>query len=240
MGIRIHKALGWGLVNVKTKKAKYSKRINDPRFSENSVLTAGQDENYDQYTTKNYIQWLQDKKDKDLKNHHLSVELGWLKRLTAEEKISNLDFESSFIYNSEYGDSKIFCCVELVEIKKFIRFDDLIDIYGESNTYPINHVKILEEPIYPYLDFWNTLNGEKIPDEYSFPIRREINANKRKITHNLIEFSRQAGFDTPQNCIKHMKPKPPDCILRQLEFGNVFTSKDVFLQLQPMVYTYWS
>ena len=54
MGIRVHKALGWGLTDVKSREG----AICDKRFSTYSILKGDYEKREEEFTYEKYLKWL--------------------------------------------------------------------------------------------------------------------------------------------------------------------------------------
>ena len=233
MGIRIHKALGYGLTDVQFDAKKY--KLTDPRFNTSSILT---DPFNEKYSKENYKKFLL---TKDSEDWQVKFE-----KAAVREK-ETCPPEDCFIYGTEYLSGNVFCCIPISDCKRWRRFDDHIDYYESSNKLE-NSVKILEDSIYPYIDYWDCRTGNRLDTSYSCAIRRIANAAKE----NKIDISQvtshsedagilpKLGYKTLQEAIEFTKPAIPKCLEFLIEFSDVFVSKETIWQLKPMIYTYWS
>lgn len=243
MGMRIHKALGWGLKNVKYKKYKLA----DPRFNSSSAIEGDYDERDEKFTTEKYIEWLENKiktfeKD-DFEIWNIKLEIKFLKEQQKDKQLKT-DFCSSMIYGTEYLLGNVFCCVPLCNFKQWFRHDDNIDYHIETKILKKNtpYVKVFDDPLYPYLQYWDVRNG-KISNSEAFTFRRCFNDSKKidKKSQVMDEIAKMCGYENAEDCINYMKPIVPNVIRWQLEFGNIFKDLNkTILELKPILYTYWS
>ena len=101
MGIRIKKVLGWGLTDVKSEQF----RLTDERF--NLDVIAEYKESPDEME-KRFIDWAMDDKTKDERIQVLTEANGgnaeWI---YGEKFLSPASAENFFIYNDEFGLSKV-------------------------------------------------------------------------------------------------------------------------------------
>lgn len=236
MGTRIHKALGYGLTDVETKEH----RIVDDRFNSFSVINF-EDCEYaeERWTFQGYAEWLQKHEstmeEKDFDRFMLHLEI---KQINEEKSRNYLD--RCFIHMTEFLDPKVLCCIPASSINDWYRFDSTLDYYEERKRDSLEpRVEVMDDPIYPYLNYWDCRDGRKIDAEFSFAFRRLINSGY-KFDDGTDKLAQICGFEDSQDCLDHMKPIVP-CNLRWLlEYSKIFKDTDsTILEFRPMIYTYW-
>jgi hypothetical protein len=215
MGIRIHKVLGYGLVDFKFENWKFV----DERF--NDIQPFIYDENPESWNISNYIKWLKKFDTFDAKFESISL----------KEEPSTENLADCFVHKGEYGDPNIFVIMPPVFRKQWRRYDDIIDYYGETQC--VNWHKVLYDGIQPYTgNFIDNRSGKEVVDGIAYFTFR----NKKF----KDELAKKLGFKDSRECDKYLTPKIPECVKYLCEYCNLFKDKSTVWQLKPMIYTYWS
>lgn len=156
------------------------------------------------------------------------------------------------IHQAEYGDPTVLLLRPL-SMTDWARRDDPLDYAQEALTVGgmENRAIVMPHAPYPFSgSFMDAATGEKVSDEVmpwvrlQSRLREEPDLDERERTKirqamDLIatEF---LGFETGQDAVDRIAPCVPGEIRALIEFGDLFTSDDVWRQLRPVLYTYWS
>lgn len=215
MGIRIHKILGYGLIDVEHGKHD----IADGRFTKkfiNSYKTYP-----DVWKFEDYKKWLQKFSDFESRFEVASLQ--------------NLDSDISrcFVYDGEYGDPNVFMVIPPAHRGNWYRYDDIIDYYEESvKNGSVNWHKHLNYGIYPYSSaFMDSRTGRRVKHSTM------LGQVDKKVAN---EVAKKDGFASYDDAKKYIAPEVPKCVELVCKFCKVFRTQKTILQLRPMLYTYWS
>lgn len=232
MGIRVHKILGWGLTDLDT-GYQADRRVNwsSPLLSYEDQPTAGQ-----------YYYWLEARRQ--AAGDKCSFSLDWA-MLHGDEKLREKDLYGCVVYEHEYGLPEMLV-LRPVTKDDWYRFDDDIDHMTE--TYPwredsqTNRVQVFEHPPFPFNGFYmDKRDGRKLPDAV-FPWWQLQNGTRnREFREQAADlFAREMGFAGHAEAVENVAPQVPEEIRDLAEFGRLFTGPDVWLQLRPLLYTWWA
>lgn len=230
MGIRIHKVLGYGLFDLKTKKDK----IVDNRINPNGFLSRMWEDSCDKWSIQGFIKFLENKmlNQKDVDRFHTAMLLDSLR-----ESEKN-DFYDCFVHNPEYGKKNILCIIPFSYIKSWYRNDDIID-YCESSLKKEptqNSAKLLENGIYPYNGIYQDIKTGEIIEDWHV-LKRGMSGLKDK---HKNEIAKQMKIDTWEECLERIRPIVPLEIKLLCEYCEIFNDDKTTMTLLPMLYTYWS
>lgn len=233
MGQRIHKVLGYGLTDVAT--GDYA--IVDPRINAESFLfglgDARAELSYDQWLTGRYP----DDFDAVLERRMLGT-------TGAESAYRTVTWEA------EYGLPNVLV-VSPADEPRWHRYDDPIDyeevmIRGDE---PYSVTRTIGG-IHPYEGIYmDARTGERITGIQADRIRvwrRLVNAPLKEGVSEaekatvLDQVAQRLEFDVRSHveAERYIVPLVPDSIRRVCEWGELFTSPEVWRQLRPLVYTY--
>ena len=248
MGIRIHKILGYGIVNLNTKQIdEYSTHLDDPRINPNGIL--GENSSNDSFTEEGFVEHcrerIKDDEHFDLIDLHLLFEDG-------EYKKTNMYWYNILTYDSEYGKPSVLCITH-PGLKDWYRFDDVIDYYEEypKNRFsPESYADVLTVPIYPFDAYINNETGEYADQNVRELIYQFRNAeiemlNPHTSMGRYMTFS-QIRYDALNQlgCDFHWTEKwnviIPSSVEEFCRYTKLFVDEKTIWQLQPMIYTYWS
>lgn len=231
MGIRINKALGYGLTNVANK----DHEITDPRINADSFLLSGEVP-----PIEDYIAFVERTAGKDEGHFEALLEARMLQEYTGRDA----DSQGLCIWRCEYG------LPEVLLLRPFgftgwYRHDDPID-YEEAALRGATMECQVERTIggiYP----WNGLHmdirtGRRIQGNLVNAWRQVVNAGAKddKDDLPLLNHLAQAmGCKDHAEAEQCIVPLVPDEIRRVCEWGQLFTSPEVCFELRPLLYTYW-
>lgn len=240
MGIRIKKLIGYGLSDVKTEKMKcIDDRINPKNmffewdFGEGEVAT---NQEYIKHVKKlNHER----SEAKDYLSQNLDIAWG----ASENEKFNIWD---AYDWNPEFGLPNILLLRPITNYSWY-RYDDDIDYVEETyltNEGQVCRYEILQHGIYPYLGYMDKDSGERLED---YRVRWVIwNETKSSPPHdeNLLKIKTAAsialGYESYKEALEQVVPIVPQEIKDLAEFTNLFTNDEVWKQLRPMLYIYWS
>jgi hypothetical protein len=238
VGIRVHKVLGYGLTDVKTRKWK----IADGRINSKSPLF-----DYDtEATFDNYIDWLKEKYSTDeSRTASFNMDM-WYVREREEEGFDWYKKTGAFtfcdlIHRGE-NTMKNVLLIRPLAASDWSRYDDPIDWIeetydredGQSNWY-----KTLSDGIFPYSGtYMNAHTGEGVKD--GMELHRCFTWEGWDKLYNVDALVKACGFADVDDARQNLVPKVPASIRDLCEWGKLFTRDDVWRQLRPMLYTYWS
>lgn len=256
MGIRIHKAMGWGLVDVKTTNG----RITDDRFNIVSDEDSGWYETCENSLEK-FISWVRRERKREAiklaaaannttpgnkSGQQWGIDMFEIhgNKINRKEVLKKYQETHFFTHDSEGGNPEVVVFCPLGQ-KSFYRSDDTIDYYETSNMEPT--VKLLNRcGIYPWVGLYK-IPGAPTPPSHPFD-KETID----KITMDPAHYQMLVGrWDEDQPAIatgeikeyllKYYRPKIPDSILLYTHFVGIFKDWIKTVQeLRPMIYTFWS
>lgn len=221
MGLRIHKMLGYGLVDIVE---------SDPRINWDSpVFRYELDGN-------RYINWLDRFELKDL---------GVNPRLYGDGPgLVKPDVQSCFQFGTEDSGSPSVLCIRPLAWRDWYRFDDSIDYVEqtESEEGQRDTFQVLNHGIYPHISYMDDRLGYQIKGSDAHAWQRAKNALKGNLpddTSVLDDLARLAGFESHQDALLHCRPHVPNEVRYLAAFSGVFTSAETHTKLRPMIYTWW-
>lgn len=267
MGIRVHKALGYGVDNIKCiKKSQggYSEMA-DPRI-DRAKFRALEEKAYDMEGPE-ILRWLKKEKD-DLVAFHAkhnpgrgangnkeSYEFDWkflyqsLDHMHKEKKLDSLDFGGSVIHQGEYGIPEVMLFVPPT-CPSWKRYDDTLDYHEETYTKEqgqLNWYKFLKcSGIYPW-------NGYML--RYRDPKPEILKEGAKSDDLKILDattYSQLIGWWDPKHSpaakgefLRHLKEDyrpvlPLDLMMILWFMRDAFRKIDDFVnELRPMIYVHW-
>ena len=244
MGIRLLKAIGYGLDDVKTEQYV----LKDERFNIDNFY------NIDIHVD-DYLKWLQAKLPSDydpskqqplpeINMDFLDIELE--KRFLTSSKLNNLS--NMIVSNFEYGLPNVVCIVPPLNYKEWVRYNNDIDAVEVSIMLEKNpdkdayapRIEIMKNGFYPFNGlFSNKENGEPLKGEV-LAIYRHFLFNENEIKDEFKN-SKIDQFDnrTFNEMKESYNPMIPPSIINLCEFLNIFKDLNTVYSLKPMFYSYW-
>lgn len=241
MGIRVHKVLGYGLSDVKTRKWK----IADGRINAASpLLNWDSDAKLD-----DYLDWLkvEHKTDED-KMIHFNMDMMFFRDREEEgfdwRKRTGVSQPAELVHHgTEYMEKNVLL-IRPLSCKDWQRYDDPIDYVEETHKYAdedgvINWYRLIPGGIFPYNGtFMNARTGERVSD--GITLWRILTWDGWDKMYDLEKAAVKCGFDSAEDVRENLVPVVPEDIRDLVRWGKLFTDEDVWKQLRPMIYTYWS
>lgn len=239
MGIRVHKMLGYGFVDVAFKKNK----ITDSRFASNGLGKISYEEATNKYSFDGYAQFLKEKLDQTKEDSHKSFEIKMqLHFLKDNKERSHYDFYRCFVHNAEYGLKNVFCIVPPDCYKTWYRYDDTIDYYDERERFAEGdgaYFKVFDDGLYPYNGlFWDVATGESIRNWAAY--RRLINSGTHETDGSALDLAKALiAKDNWNEIISRINSIVPASVELLCEYTQLFSDANTFRTLKPMKYVYW-
>lgn len=248
MGYRLHKVMGYGLTDV----ASENYRITDPRINVDSFLLdrsedASAPQPYDEWLAERYPALDPESAKPIFENLDAEMERQLLSKSGADDALRVVTWEG------EYGLPNVLVVRPAGETN-WHRYNDPIDyqeeaIRGKSMDYRVeNTIGNIHPCEGIYMD---ARTGEQFTGRQADLVRawrRLVNAPLKEGASEaeraavLDKVATRLGLDVNSHAEAEqlIVPLVPDVIRRVCEWGELFTSPDVALQLRPMLYTYWS
>jgi len=243
MGIRVHKVVGWGVVNLQK---------DDPRV-DFAALRKGFEDAED-ISLSDFRAWC-GRNQSRLANlcatdhifptvfKHPVDEILYM--MEDMPDISHYDVGRAVVWGDEFLDANVLMTVPLECTHKWIRHDDLIDWLEERSRGATNTVKQIDTGIHPYDSHYvryvkpdsdlNILgfNGDcKVMEAATYRAQiRALDAGLKDAQRVLYR----------QHLRDDWRPRIPLSIIATLAWYDCFTDLAEFIDgLRPMLYTYWS
>lgn len=242
MGIRVTKVLGYGLTDVKTRKWD----IADGRINRKSLLF-----DYDSEATfDDYLEWLKaEYPTDDRKMDNFSMDM-WLFKEREKEDFDWRDktgawYPQDLVHHGIEYMMKNVLLIRPLSCKDWMRHDNPIDYIEETEKFrdnpdgSANHVMMVPGGIFPYNgSFMNARTGERVKD--GITLYRILTWKGWDTLYNLDSAAKDMGFNDGDDVRQNLVPVVPNEVRDLARWGKLFTNDDVWKQLRPMLYTYWS
>lgn len=232
MGIRIHKVMGWGLTDVQRDDDGH---LADPRINSDSFLLDLDHEQpaslaaYERYARSRKV-------ENDPRTWFLPLSPG----------LRDSEPADAVVYKFESADDHVLV-VRPVGFRNWFRFDDIMDWVEETylrrddnDADPLeSRVEVLPHGPYPFNgSYMRADTGERLPDT----VMPWIRAASSRLTPSVMRDLRaqEAGFVDHDDACNLVVPEVPFDIRVLSDYGDLFTSDDVWLQLRPVLYTFWA
>lgn len=243
MGIRVHKALGYALVDVQTDGHGY---ITDPRINAKSPLIHWR-ENKPKGNLESYMKFLSKKIAAEPDNFDIKMDLQSLRnRVENPSKIIPDPYRAA-THEFEGGLANVLMLTPINDIDDWKRTDDIIDYYEDHLNNPEYEgsptIRLIKDGIYPYSgSYVNARTAETIKwarlDVLKFVRRAYEEGTTSKAEYQT--FIEKIGFESEADMDANLCPKIPESVKLLIEWGKLFVSSETIYQLRPYVYTYWN
>lgn len=237
MGIRIHKAIGYGLTDVIADQDSWSLK-NDPRFNLNGY-PFGDEEKFDLAGFCNYIEERIESMDED---DFGRFDLTLLKRQIESGECKEPYY--SVIYDMEFGNSEVMLFMPPSSVKLWSRYDDMIDYYD-----PVNHsedggiiesVIMIDRPLYPWESYINikTMPPVRLTGlQYqAYNTIRNLGLTQMKSPEVMLK---SVGVESKEELDTYIIPIIPAELVELIKYLKIFTDDKYIYQLRPLIYGYW-
>lgn len=197
MGIRVHKKIGYGLRDLKTRpRPKGSLHVpNDPRWDYTKYMPVDGEDPTPDCTLAGFIDWVEANKDRltaiaeaeMLGSHAHFLLVHALRDRLARKDSRHTTPCSALEWNSEYGLKRVLLFTPLEHMHDWSRYDDIMDYYEEQGDGLRRRATPLKgySGIYPYD---GTMRRFRLPT-------REVSSKLSGATNTLSMFSRLHGVN---------------------------------------------
>ena len=214
MGIRIHKAMGYGLEDITP---------DNPIFDSKGYLNLDRESSFSE---EDFINGLDTDK----------IEL----MLVAQDYEKN-PFKFYDCVKYDYEDEKTsIVFIPPTQAKYWFRYDDDID-YIEETVYnqQFKNTKLIDRALYPWDWYYNTITHERLTS-----LQYQAYVNHKFSNYPLDEFDANAIFKNiglPElNELDKIIPVIPDELIAMLEYLKIFKDEKDIYKLRPMIHCYWN
>lgn len=241
MGIRIKRMLGYGLTDVECEE---NGEVTDSRFNLDDGWFGLDWEDREDKHIEDYICHLDNltKSNPD----SLMTSIDKMNLEDALECNKRWEFYDVIHHDSEFGAPNVVLFQQWHN--DWTRRDDIIDYMEAENSKP--SVNVLKRPIYPYDGWIHSETGESTYGETKYKTKDGTTVSTvdtyAKIVQSInMGFPNQtmiekAGFSSIEEAKEKIIPKIPEGVQEYLKYLKVFKDEKTYLQLRPMIYTYWS
>ena len=227
MGVSIHKFLGYGFNDLKYEGTE----LIDPRINLDNYRQILDDSAA--FTNEKYAAWLA---------KHSVAGKGWdLDRCHLRDGSDECNSLSDCIaYDPGYGLPNVFVIRPLAE-QHWSRRDDIID-YAEE-TYLISNnaprAEVLRGGIYPFIgSYMDKRIGKKLNNKIMLWVRAKNDPREGRSELDML--AQDVGFKDHAEAKTNVTPTVPPEVRNIAAFTKLFDADDVWQQLRPILYTYWS
>ncbi len=242
MGIRIHKVLGYGLIDIKT-TGKYKETLADDRFNPNGYFAASIYDREETFTDVGFDSYLEANKEHpdDIMN-----DLYILRHLREQETLQPrgrplcAGISNRIIYDTEGGLPNVMVFQPPVFGNDWSRYDDIIDYYDPQQSEDggcATGYTLIDRAIYPFESFWDTRETPpKMLTGNDWHWYIDAKNSPRMVDSAL----KKLGFKTEEEMRRCIAPVVPKEVIALLKYCKVFTNDETITELRPMIYWYWS
>jgi hypothetical protein len=229
MGIRVHKDLGYGLTDVKTKDFD----IIDPRINPSFNDDLSRDD---------FLSFLASRPP--------TPDMPFFQIASTAMMVKDSKFwepRNSVVQDSEFGLPGVLLIIPPGFTDSWRRHDHMIDWVEETMTADgsksqLNHVRELPRPLYPFDSWMDARTGLVLPDSARQYIEIRAFANEagpKKHSIDLDAVAANAGFADAREADTMIVPNVPHAVRLLAEFLGIFTDNKTSLSLKPLLYTWW-
>lgn len=264
MGLRLHKALGYGLTGLSVDpESPY--RSNDPRINFSSSAFTHAQKNAE--AVEAYMNYLRDKTKNAMDNFEdtSGVSLMFALRMLeqqveeADGNFNKVDLWGHVFYEGEYGDPGTILIIPPGLGNQWSHYDDHIDTIEASlngNFRMSPEVKLVPLSPYPFSDWMDARTGERISFEVETKMgaidfltrsleEKDLSEEQQVSVAQGLErlqglFADMVGVDSYEEANKVIVPLVPPEVRDFVAWSGVFPSGETWKELRPMIYSYWA
>lgn len=232
MGIRIHKMIGYGLIDVRCTDG----RITDPRINTSSRLFRAENSVLPEYLE--YVERAEEAKEE--------FGDGWAEAQMLRNQMESVGgFNWPSFWDSEFGDPSVLL-LRPVAFPEWHRYDNPIDYSEEIALHRAtgSRVRLLPAGIYPFTGcLMDARTGRDFEQRMANTFRQVLSRREagNKDREKFLKLAAKAlGFDSIAEAERCVVPTVPGDIRRLAAWGELFTSPDGWKDLRPLLYVYWS
>lgn len=265
MGIRVHKELGYGLVDLKVENF----RIVDERINPEGILGEHGDRwESEAWSREKYLEYLEQlayhPREKSTSNMELlnqgkklppyiemfGEDANWdLNNLETNPGWSPID---SVVHQAEFGLPNVLLIIPPCEEKEWRRYDDPIDYVEETQLQvQVNRVVVLKQGLYPWDGLRMDSRSGKVftgEEHQTLTLFRRLTLSlkaeppgedEEKVARLLQSIAEKLGFANREECEQFIAPVVPKSVQYLCQFAKIFRDWKTVFQLRPMIYVYW-
>lgn len=245
MGIRLHKKLGWALTGLERDERG---RLTDSRVSPDAV-----DRRMEDFAPL-YLEYLEATRDAERRDgDDMQQSTAWFDLMmsiemvkAAREQDGPLDWPVTCRSDAGLPDLLL---IQPVGYHGWSRYGDHLDQQEEAMLHPGTEPRVVPMPygIYPFEGLYmDSRTGERVDSTakrmidkllYQPDPEQGIRPERIKAADHL---ARTMGFNGAVQALQHLAPAVPPDIHYVISWLNLFNGPDVWLQLRPVLYVYWS
>jgi hypothetical protein len=243
MSLRLNKALGYALTDLVD---------NDPRINQDSPLlfcSRFEDEGFAVPTLDSYAAWLEEKAAAGDGGFGTRSEAKLL-RNARSLRLHRLELTDAVVHQNESGPETL-VLIPPVSLHRWCRADDAID-YIEASLLPGdtgrgNSLVALERGIGGYAGRFMDIDGTELNEHARHFIFFAGQGMPEDELDSIASRTKPADltddrypYANAAEARERIVPLVPSDLRRLAEYGQLFTSDDVWKQLRPVLYTYWA
>lgn len=227
MGIRVHKVVGWGFDDIKTRNG----CIADGRIRNSSPLL-----DYEDFNLQEYLEFVEAKGDT-----HNNMDRYLYNHTDVEKpKLTTWDLVH---WGDEYMMKQIMVIVPVSMTKEWYRYDNAIDwveeTYFQKETSQINRYEKIPHGIYPWIGIYMDKRDGTILNNDDMHLWNTAHWKDEPVAEIANVAATNMGFTSYEEAQDCIVPRVPEEIKDLIEYGKLFKKDDAWLQLRPMLYVYW-
>lgn len=257
MGLRIHKALGWGIDDViVTSDDRDNARVADPRFNPSSVVFTY--ENRDNFTDAAYLAHIEDVMGEATVESVMNDTEGlFVSKFMVEEMIKSKlarhwDYMvmDGMIYQPLGNHKAAVLIIPPGNSDSWLRSDSPVDHYEslvDSGNSITPTVKKLSVTPYPYSGVMNAKTGEKIDGPLVRTFSKITNLmltadeeGRKGLPELGLALAKKMGFESLNEANDAIVPYVPGDVRDFAAWTGLFADDNAWKDLRPMVFTYWA
>ncbi len=243
MGIRLNKKLGWALTGLE--RDEYG-RLTDPRINPDAVGRYVED------FAPLYLEYLEAMRNAERRDgDDMQQSTEWFDLMMSIEMVKAAHKQDGVLNwpvtcRSDAGRRDLLL-IQPVGYQGWSRYDDHIDQQEEAALHPGVEPRVVPmlRGIYPFEGLYmDSRTGRPLDSTVKRLIDKlttvwtEENADRfRSAAEHL---ARTIGFKDTDEALDHIAPVVPPDVRYVISWLNLFNGPDVWLQLRPVLYVYWS
>lgn len=237
VGVRIHKVVGWALTDLEHD----GMTLTDPRINQSVAFQSPPDDFVPLYM--GYLKEVGEGQLPDSDEHFdVQGEIMMLEVLLEQGR----PLYWPVVRDGEYGRPDVLV-IRPPAMPEWERYGDPIDHLDESNRNPDGLIRVEPLPfgVYPYEGLYmDSRDGRHLDSTAKRTVDRLADRfggdNGEKFRRAADHLARSVGFEDADQALVHTAPRVPGDVLRFASWLGLFTGPDVWLQLRPVLYVYWS